>query len=201
MSTVAGSTPYEWPFDGVIDASRTALVIAGADADSVRSVPAHLGAERQIARLRSLLGSLGVLVVLVHHDLPRRLPSARREASQPLASPGETVVIAVGFDGFYGSALDSLLHRRGRTHLILAGYGFESMVHSTMRRANDRGYECVLVTDAVLCVDPNLHRSAASQIEMSGGIFGAVASADAVLDAYRSTSAAPTSGREQGARS
>ncbi|RZI92158.1 MAG: isochorismatase family protein, partial [Microbacterium sp.] len=65
----------------------------------------------------------------------------------------------------------------------VVGAGLETCVHSTMRSANDRGLECLLVLDACVAYDPDLVAPARSQVEMSGGIFGAVGDTSAVLDA------------------
>ena len=96
-------------------------------------------------------------------------------------------IAAVGIDGFHGSPLDTLLRGARTDRLLLAGAGLETCVHSTMRSANDRGYECLLVTDACAAYDEQLVAQAISMIEMSGGIFGAVATSAAVLDALPAT--------------
>jgi nicotinamidase-related amidase len=88
-----------------------------------------------------------------------------------------------GVDGFFASSLDTVLRTLGRDQLLLCGKWLETNVHSTMRSANDRGYECLLVLDACVAYDPDLTSAARSQIEMSGGIFGAVGETAAVLDA------------------
>ncbi|WP_170316743.1 cysteine hydrolase family protein, partial [Acrocarpospora corrugata] len=92
----------------------------------------------------------------------------------------DQVVHAAGWDGFHGSDLDSVLRAAGRDLLLLAGCCLELGVHSTMRAANDRGYECLLVEDACAAAAPDLRHAALSTIEMSGGIFGAVGSTTAV---------------------
>ena len=66
---------------------------------------------------------------------------------------------------------------------MLCGQWLETGVHSTIRSANDRGYECLLALDACIPYDPDLAPAARSQIEMSGGIFGAVGDTAAVLAA------------------
>jgi nicotinamidase-related amidase len=93
----------------------------------------------------------------------------------------DEVVLAGGIDAFYGSRLDPLLRSCGVERLLLAGVGLETCIHSTMRDANDRGYECLLVVDACVPVDPDLVPAAVSMIEMSGGIFGAVGRSADVL--------------------
>ena len=87
---------------------------------------------------------------------------------------------AVGIDGFFGSQLDSLLRASHLTHLLLVGVPLETAVHSTMRSANDMGYECLVVQDATAALDPGLKSNTLSMIEMSGGIFGAIGTAAAV---------------------
>jgi nicotinamidase-related amidase len=90
---------------------------------------------------------------------------------------------AHGVDGFFASPLDALLRSLGRDQLLLCGAWLETGVHSTMRSANDRGYECLLVLDACVPHDPALVAASRSQIEMSGGIFGAVGDSNDVLSA------------------
>ncbi|NKY41308.1 cysteine hydrolase family protein, partial [Cellulomonas septica] len=103
---------------------------------------------------------------------------------------------AGGIDAFYASDLDLVLRTRGVRRLVLAGVGLETCVHSTMRDANDRGYECLLVVDACVPVAPDLVGAAVSSVEMSGGIFGAVGRTAAVVTSLttRPVSPVPTSG-------
>jgi nicotinamidase-related amidase len=192
MTVVADTTPYAWPFDGRIEPAITALVITGADAASAAAVSLDPSVERNLAALRARLASVGVLVVMVHHDLVATggghagRPSPVTP-STPMSAGDDLVVVAAGHDGFYGSRLDAVLRRGGRTHLLVAGLGFETTVHSTLRRANDRGYECLVIADACACGDPSLRAAAVSSIEMSGGIFGAVGRTSDVLATYATT--------------
>jgi len=108
------------------------------------------------------------------------------------ATPGgfgitaDDTIASVGIDGFFGSSLDAHLRARGFERLILVGAGLETSIHSTMRSANDRGYECLLVVDACLAYDDAVTPASVSMIEMSGGIFGAVGTTAAVVDALAS---------------
>ena len=77
-----------------------------------------------------------------------------------------------------------MLRSHAIERLILVGYGLETCIHSTMRSANDRGYECLLVVDACVPYDEALVASSISMIEMSGGIFGAVGTSAAVIEAF-----------------
>lgn len=185
---VAGTTPYPWPFDQVVDPARTALVVCGADQQWADRTPADPDRLASLDRLRAGLAAAGVLEVVLHHDNPsgRRFvaPVDAVGAAVVPSSSASLTVRSAGIDGFYGSDLDPLLRRHGRSHLLLAGLGLETTVHSTMRRANDRGYECLLVADATLAIDDRLRAASVSSIEMSGGIFGAVGGTNAVLTAF-----------------
>jgi nicotinamidase-related amidase len=193
MTHVAGTTPYAWPYDGRLDPGCTALVITGADRHTAGRVPADPVASAALDRLRTELAAAGVLVVLVGHDLAGvagshgATPSPEPAADAIEPRSGELVITAMGHDGFHGSPLDTVLRRHGRTHLLVAGIGFETTVHSTLRRANDRGYECLVLADACLSGDPSLRTASVSSIEMSGGIFGAVGATPHVLTAFTAT--------------
>ena len=177
MRTVAGTTPYPWPWDGSCAGDRLALVVAGWDAGwRERADASHVAdVERRVDDLAAAVSAAGGTVVAVGHGAA---PSA----------PGRPIV-ASGIDGFHGSGLDATLRAVGATHLLVAGHGLEAPVHSTLRSANDRGYECLLVVDAGSPLDPALANAARSMVEMSGGIFGAVGSTADVLRAL--TAAAP----------
>lgn len=185
MTHVASTTPYAWPFDGLVECHRTALILAGGGPVWAPFTPDDPDTRDRLEALRTTLSACGVLVVVIDHRI-----RATRIAPVPSPAPlldgraGEVVVTAAGIDGFYGSALDATLRSHGRTHLLVAGYGLETTVHSTVRRANDRGYECLTVIDASLAHDPELRHASRSSIEMSGGIFGAVGATDDVLHTY-----------------
>jgi nicotinamidase-related amidase len=102
----------------------------------------------------------------------------------PLQAPDHAVsVTAAGIDAFYGGPLGAVLRRDGRNHLLVAGHGLEGPVHSTLRSANDRGFECLLVADASSPLTRDCAGAASSTVCMSGGIFGAVGDAGEVLAA------------------
>ncbi|WP_183095115.1 cysteine hydrolase family protein [Nocardioides stalactiti] len=181
MSTVARTTPYPWPWDGRLDPARLALV-AVSPRTSGEDVP-----DRelwQVVRATAMrVRAAGGVVVQVTTTPPDR-SAGHRDLRADVGA--DVVVDAAGVDGFYGSSLDDLLRRGSRDQLLLSGAWLETSVHSTMRSANDRGYECLLVLDACQPFDASLARAARSQIEMSGGIFGAVGFRAELHDALRS---------------
>jgi hypothetical protein len=167
--TVARTTPYAWPWDGALDPGRMALVVVSPRAGGDR-LPGG-GIWDAVRAMAGQVQSVGGVVVQVTTTPPDR-SAGRRDENAVVGA--DQVLDAYGVDGFYGSPLDGLLGKLGRDQLLLAGAWLETGVHSTMRSANDRGFECLLVLDACLAYEPALVAASRSQIEMSGGIFGAV---------------------------
>ncbi|MBK1789225.1 biuret amidohydrolase [Prauserella cavernicola] len=95
--------------------------------------------------------------------------------------PGEAVIDKPGKGAFYATDLDLLLRARGITHLILTGITTDVCVHTTMREANDRGYECLVLSDCTGATERRHHEAALSMVTMQGGIFGAVATSEQLL--------------------
>ncbi|HWH32076.1 MAG TPA: isochorismatase family protein [Egibacteraceae bacterium] len=187
VGRVPGSDPYPWPYDGDLEPARMALVVAGASSAWRSRCPDLAIAERNIGLLSGAMRSAGAVVVTVHQGVPARAGFFGEEG-EPLVLRGARRVHAAGLDAFYGGPLEPALRALGRDLLVLAGYGLEGPVHSTLRGANDRGLECLLVTDACTSTDQGLRDAAARTVTMSGGIFGAVgdtASVCAALEARK----------------
>ena len=94
--------------------------------------------------------------------------------------PGEPVVDKPGKGAFHATDLDAMLKNRGITQLIVCGVTTEVCVNTTVREANDRGYECVVIEDCVGSYFPEFQEMGLRMIKAQGGIFGWVASSQAV---------------------
>ncbi|MGD9526465.1 MAG: cysteine hydrolase family protein [Dehalococcoidia bacterium] len=99
--------------------------------------------------------------------------------------PGEVLVDKPGKGAFYATNLDLVLRTRGITHIILTGITTDVCVHTTMREANDRGYECLILADCTGATDPTNHDAALHMVTMQGGVFGCVSTSDSVIAATR----------------
>ncbi|MGA8006425.1 MAG: isochorismatase family cysteine hydrolase [Burkholderiales bacterium] len=97
-------------------------------------------------------------------------------------APGEPVVDKPGKGAFYATDLDSMLHNRGVRQLIVCGVTTEVCVNTTVREANDRGYDCLVLEDCVGSYFPAFQKAALEMIKAQGGIFGWVSDSKNFLE-------------------
>lgn len=95
--------------------------------------------------------------------------------------PNEPVIDKPGKGAFYQTDLEIILRNRGITHLLVAGVTTHVCVHTTIREANDRGYECMLLDDCSAAFDPRDHEAAVRMVHQQGGIFGWVSNSKDLL--------------------
>lgn len=178
--TVARTRPYPWPFDGGLAGPGTVLLVTTAAGTVVDD-----GVRTRLDALATVLRASGGAVVVATTCLDGVGRSPRRTAPAPPVPPGpvDHLVTARKVDPFYGTDLDLVLATLGARRLLIAGAPLETSVHSTLRSANDRGLECLLLEDAVVAHDLDLRAASFSTVEMSGGIFGAVGRSTDVVTA------------------
>jgi len=85
---------------------------------------------------------------------------------------GEAIITKPGKGAFYCTNLESMLLEKGITHLIFGGVTTEVCVQTTMREANDRGFECLLIEDATASYFPEFKQATLEMIRAQGGIIG-----------------------------
>jgi len=99
--------------------------------------------------------------------------------------PGEIVIDKPGKGAFYATGLHDLLGQVGITHLVFMGVTTEVCVQTSMREANDRGYDCLLVEDATESYFPEFKAATLAMIRAQGGIVGWTAPTDTILKALK----------------
>lgn len=92
---------------------------------------------------------------------------------------GEIVIDKPGKGAFYATDLDAIVRQQGTENLVLCGLTTDVCVHTTMREANDRGLDCLLLSDCTAAVDEQNYLASLRIVTMSGGVFGAISNTSA----------------------
>jgi nicotinamidase-related amidase len=167
------------PTKRVLDAARKRGLLVIHTREGHRPDLADLPeAKRLRGRLKTGIGDAGPMGrILVRgeygHDIIDELKPA----------PGEPVVDKPGKGAFYATDLDSMLHNRGIRSLVVCGVTTEVCVNTTVREANDRGYDCLVLEDCVGSYFPEFQTAALAMIKAQGGIFGWVSDSTRFLAA------------------
>ena len=137
--------------------------------------PAKLARSRNADAEIGKMGPMGRLLIRGEygHDFIDELTPAA----------GEIVIDKPGFSAFHSTALDTILRNRQVSHLILTGVTTDVCVHSTLRGAVDRGFYCLTIEDATASFEEAIQTACIDMIAVEGGIFGQVATTEAVLAA------------------
>ncbi|MFN0094837.1 MAG: cysteine hydrolase family protein [Dehalococcoidia bacterium] len=167
------SRPYPWPWHGRFDPRHMAFLVCTDDWCSPMDGPLVSLVSTVLARVKRI----GATTVW--------LPG--RTLAGAVAVPADLTVVRPHHGGFSGTDLDFLLRRRGLNDLVFAGAPFELGADCTMRQANDLGYECLALQDCSAGLSQQTFDGAFGSIQMSGGIFGAVAHSETLLELFEAT--------------
>lgn len=106
--------------------------------------------------------------------------------------PGEPIIDKPTKGAFGATDIDLVLRNAGITHIIFTGITTDVCVHTIMREANDRGYECLLLKDCTGATDHGNYLAAVKMVTMQGGVFGSVSDSASLLEAIQPMAEAAT---------
>ena len=98
-------------------------------------------------------------------------------------APGEPIIDKPGKGAFFATDLHAILQNRGIQQLVVTGVTTEVCVNTTVREANDRGYDCLVVSDCCGSYFPEFHEMGLRMVAAQGGIFGWVAPSETIIEA------------------
>src|SRR6266545_577374 len=169
------SEPYAWPYNGDLRPENTALIIIDMQTDfcGVGGYVDKMGYDLSLTRapIEPIKRLLAVMRGQGFHIIHTR------EGHRP------DLIDMPGKGSFCATDLELMLRLRGIENIVLTGITTDVCVHTTMREANDRGFECVLIEHCCAATDKSNHDHALKMIKMQGGVFGAVATSAALIGA------------------
>src|ERR1700694_5651071 len=195
------SEPYAWPYNGDLRPENTALIIIDMQTDfcGVGGYVDKMGYDLSLTRapmapiklLLAVMRAQGFHIIHTREghrpdlsDLPANRQWRSRQIGAGIGDPGPCGPVLVrGKGAFCATDLELMLRLRGIENIVLTGITTDVCVHTTMREANDRGFECVLIEDCCAATDQANHDHALKMIKMQGGVFGAVAASAGLIGA------------------
>jgi nicotinamidase-related amidase len=169
------------PTKRVLDAARARGMLVIHTREGHRPDLTDLPPSKQLrAKLKTGIGDAGPMGrILVRGEYGHDIIDELKPVS------GEPVIDKPGKGAFYATDLDALLHNRGIRQLVVCGVTTEVCVNTSVREANDRGYDCLVLEDCVGSYFPEFQLAALKMIKAQGGIFGWVSDSPRFLEALR----------------
>nr|WP_319514918.1 isochorismatase family protein [uncultured Cohaesibacter sp.] len=185
------ATPYAWPFDGQWSAADSAVILLGFQTGLI----AELGAQEELSCALRAAEAAKAAGLPVFASQRAGNPSQQEAGNGPVPhGPVADEIIALAEpdlvtharDNVFFNAsldLDALLRKRGIRNLIFAGLPTDGLLHASMRAANDKGFECLAVSDACKGTFTTRHSAQLRITTFGNGLFGVVAPAQPLIDA------------------
>lgn len=182
------STPYAWPYTGRWNASDTALILVDSFSEIPTEDPLLEKAQVLPGKMEPLIRTfqtIGIKIIYSVHPwyVPGKNVGKHLSSMDTKLTDGISIMKAVGTSAFYKTDLHERLSDNEIQNVIFAGLPTETSVHSTMRDANDRGFECLLLEDGCMGTTSEEHEAIIRITRFGNGLFGTTASIQSVLTA------------------